>query len=73
MKPKISIRNGLKDNKNTFQTKILDSINDDKRISDKNNNWKVLGKAYNQFVFISVRIKNIYYFLTTISNCFQII
>ena len=59
MKPKISIRNGLKDNKNTFHTKIIGCINDGKHISDKNNNWEVLGKAYNQFVFISVRVKNI--------------
>ena len=59
MKPKISIRNGSKDDKTDFHVKILDSMNDDKHISDKNNNWKVLGKAYNQFVFISVSVENI--------------
>ena len=59
---KISIANVSRSVKSTFKTKTENYI-DKKRIIDKNNNWKVLGKPYNQFVFVSVSIKNYCLFL----------
>ena len=42
-----------KSDKSTFETKNK-NILEFNRTNDKNNNWKVLGSQYNQFVFVSV-------------------
>ena len=51
---KMPVTNELKSDKPTFKTKS-EILNDNKRTVDKNNNWEVLGKSYNKFVFVSVR------------------
>ena len=48
------VTNELKSDKPTFKTNT-ENLNDNNRTRDKNNNWEVLGKPYNQFVFVSVR------------------
>ena len=42
-----------KSDKSTFKTK-KENIMDYNRKNDKNNDWKLLGKPYSQFVFVSV-------------------
>ena len=58
---KVIVKNDLKSDKTTFQNKKNNIIDVDKRINDSNNNWKVLGKPYNSFVFVSVGIHLIMY------------
>ena len=50
----IQVANASRNNKTTFQT-TTENISDKKGMSDKNNNWRLLGKSYNNFVFVSVR------------------
>ena len=50
----ISITDDLGSDRNIFQSKQEASVRG-KRSTDKNNDWKVLGKPYKQFVFVSVR------------------
>ena len=48
------ITDDLGNEKNIFQSKQETSVKEN-RLTDKNNNWEVLGKPYKQFVFVSVR------------------
>ena len=47
------IKNALRSEKTIIQSK-QGTIIDEKPPTDKNNNWKLVGKPYNQYVFVSV-------------------
>ena len=49
---KISIQNTIQSPKNIIQSK-QETIVDKNLLTDKNNNWKLLGKPYNHLVFVS--------------------
>ena len=51
-----------KSDKSTFETKNKNTL-EFNRTNDKNNNWRVLGSQYNQFVFVSVRKNLIMFYL----------
>ena len=50
---KLSIKNALRSEKSIIENK-QETILDKKLPTDKNNNWKLVGNPYNQYVFVSV-------------------
>ena len=50
---KLSIKNALRSEKSIIENK-QETIIDKNLPTDKNNNWKLVGKPYNQYVFVSV-------------------